>query len=245
MTDMAFLMQACTLLINILAFPLYMAEVFGLYKLYKRIFPAFMYKMSISYNKIMKDKKRELFSSLTKFYPPNGPLCLLEVGCGSGANFEHYPTGCKVTCTDSNPYFQDYLKMSMAKNDHLLYDSFVVASGEDLRAVEDNSIDVVVCTLVLCSVDNPSKVLQEARRVLRPGGAFFFMEHVVADPSSWRYFFQHVLQPIWYYCGDRCELTRTTWQHLEAAGFSDLQLHHIQAPLNSLITPHIIGYAVK
>uniref|UniRef100_A0AAY5EUP0 Thiol methyltransferase 1A, tandem duplicate 3 n=1 Tax=Electrophorus electricus TaxID=8005 RepID=A0AAY5EUP0_ELEEL len=147
-------------------------------------------------------------AGLTKFYPPNGPLCLLEVGCGSGANFEHYPT--------------DYLKMSMAKNDHLLYDSFVVASGEDLRAVEDNSIDVVVCTLVLCS----------ARRVLRrdfffyffnflQGGAFFFMEHVVADPSSWRYFF-HLIVCCRYYCGDRCELTRTTWQHLEADGFSGL-----------------------
>ncbi len=56
----------------------------------------------------------------------------------------------------------------MAKNDHLVYDSFVVASGENLRAVEDNSMDVVVCTLVLCSVQDTQKVLREAKRVLRP-----------------------------------------------------------------------------
>lgn len=56
----------------------------------------------------------------------------------------------------------------MAKNDHLVYDSFVVASGENLRTVEDNSMDVVVCTLVLCSVQDTQKVLREAKRVLRP-----------------------------------------------------------------------------
>ncbi|XP_076870744.1 thiol S-methyltransferase TMT1A-like [Brachyhypopomus gauderio] len=242
---MALLMHSCTLLAKILVFPLYLAQVCGLYKFYKRIFPAFVYKVTFRYNEIMKDKKRELFRSLTKFYPPNGPLRLLEVGCGTGANFEHYPTGCKVTCIDSNPYCERYLKMAKAKNEHLVYERFVVASGEDLRAVEDNSVDVVVCTLVLCSVNNPPKVLQEAKRVLRPGGGFFFMEHVVADPTSLAYFFQHVFEPFWYYFCDGCEITRATWQHIEAAGFSDLELHHIKAPLNAFVKPHIVGYAVK
>ncbi|KAL0191348.1 hypothetical protein M9458_014046 [Cirrhinus mrigala] len=92
----------------------------------------------------MNDSKRELFRNLEKFYPPKGALRILEVGCGSGANFEHYPTGCRITCTDPNPHFQKYLKKTMAKNDHLVYDSFIVASGENLKAVEDNSVDVVV-----------------------------------------------------------------------------------------------------
>lgn len=30
------------------------------------------------------------------------------------------------------------------------------------------------------------------------GGAFFFLEHVQGDPSTWIYFFQHVLQPFMY-----------------------------------------------
>ncbi|RXN03753.1 methyltransferase 7A [Labeo rohita] len=143
------------------------------------------------------DQKKELFRNLEKFYLPKGSLRILEVGCGTGANFEHYPTGCKITCTDPNPHFQKYLDTTMAKNDHLVYDSFIVASGENLKVVEDNSVDVVVCTLVLCSVQDMSKVLQEAKRVLRPGGALFFIEHVVSDPSTWSYFFQHVIQPFW------------------------------------------------
>ena len=48
-----------------------------------------------------------------------------------------------------------------------------------------------------------------------------------------------------YYVGDGCEITRTTWKHIEAAGFSDLQLRHFHAPLFFLIKPHIMGYAVK
>ncbi|XP_059416074.1 N6-adenosine-methyltransferase TMT1A-like isoform X1 [Carassius carassius] len=242
---MTLFMNACAFLVKVLTLPLYIAEVIGLFSFYKRVYPLIVYKFSICYNDKMKDNKRELFRNLDKFYPTKGSLRILEVGCGSGANFEHYPTGSRITCTDPNPHFQKYLKNSMTKNDQLVYDSFIVASGENLKAVEDNSVDVVVCTLVLCSVQDSPKVLQEAKRVLRPGGAFFFLEHVVSDPSSWTYFFQHVIQPFWYYLEDGCETTRATWKHLEAAGFSDLQLRHIQAPLIFIIKPHIVGYAVK
>lgn len=238
-------MNACAFLIRVLTLPLYVAELVGILSFYKRVFPIILNKITSRYNHKMNDKKRELFRDMAKFYSTKGNLRILEVGCGTGANFEHYPTGCKITCVDPNPHFKSYLEKNMAKNDHLVYDSFIVASGENLQAVEDNSVDVVVCTLVLCSVKDTPKVLQEAKRVLRPGGAFFFLEHVVSDPSTWTYFFQHVLQPFWYYFGDGCDSTRATWKHIEAAGFSDLQLRHIQAPLIFMIKPHIVGYAVK
>ncbi|XP_066522566.1 methyltransferase-like protein 7A isoform X2 [Hoplias malabaricus] len=165
---MSILMHVCTLVIKILVLPLQVAELLGLYQLYKRVFPVFIYNISFSYNSKMNDKKRELFRELLRFSPRAGPLRLLEVGCGSGANFQHYPSGCRITCTDPNPHFKEYLQKNMDKSDHLVYEKFVVAPGEDLRAVEDNSVDVVVCTLVLCSVSNAPKVIQEAKRVLRP-----------------------------------------------------------------------------
>ncbi|XP_068576619.1 thiol S-methyltransferase TMT1A-like [Cebidichthys violaceus] len=242
---MAFLMACCTLIVNVLCLPLHLIHAMGMYAIYKRFFPICFYRCSIMYNKKMYDKKKELFRSLSEFNKPGGQLTILEIGCGTGTNFEFYPPGCKVICTDPNPHFQKYLKASMVDNDQLSYERFLVASGEDMGSVESESVDVVVCTLVLCSVNNIPQTLREVRRLLRPGGAFFFLEHVVADPSTWSYFFQHVLQPFWYYFGDGCEVIRETWKHLEAAGFSELKLRHIEAPLMFAIKPHIVGYAVK
>ncbi|RVE73497.1 hypothetical protein OJAV_G00049760 [Oryzias javanicus] len=232
-------------LVSVLCCPLHVIKALGLYEGYKRIFPFCCDRITGMYNKKMHERKQQLFRSLSEFAPARGPLTILEVGCGTGANFQFYPAGCRVICTDPNPHFQKYLQSNIEKNDHLTYDAFAVASGEDLRAFADESVDVVVCTLVLCSVSDVTATLREAVRVLRPGGAFFFLEHVAADPSSWTYFFQHVLQPAWYYFGDGCEVTRESWKNLENAGFSDLKLRHIEAPLAFIIRPHIVGYGVK
>lgn len=143
-------------------------EAVGLYKIYKLFFPMCLYRLSLSYNRKMHSKKKELFRGLQDFRRPGGQLTLLEIGCGSGTNFEFYPAGSKVICTDPNPQFQRYLKASMAENQHLAFDKFAVASGEDLGSVEDESVDVVVCTLVLCSVTDVAQTLREALRILRP-----------------------------------------------------------------------------
>lgn len=164
---MALLMRACTLVVQLVTVPLVIADTLGLYKFYKRFFPFLMYRISANYNVKMKDQKRELFRGLVRFSPSQGPLRVLEIGCGTGANFEHYPAGCKVTCTDPNPHFQKYLQKSMELSADLQYEKFLVAPAEDLGQVEDGSVDVVVCTLVLCTVKNPRQVLQEVKRILR------------------------------------------------------------------------------
>lgn len=78
------------------------------------------------------------------------------------------------------------------------------------------------------------------------GGAFFFLEHVAADRSSWRYFWQQVCFPTWKLVFDGCCLTREIWKNLEQANFSDLNIQHTRVALPCTpIEPHIVGYAVK
>ncbi|KAF5928499.1 hypothetical protein HPG69_015105 [Diceros bicornis minor] len=73
-----------------------------------------------------------------------------------------------------------------------------------MHQVADGSMDVVVCTLVLCSVENQERTLQEVCIVLRLvseerfpslGDALDFMEHTAAKCSSWNFSSQQFLSP--------------------------------------------------
>lgn len=95
-------------------------------------------------------------------------------GGPAGAGLRHrcqlppYPAGCKVYCLDPNFHFEKFLTKSMAENRHLEYERFV-GWPRGHETTGHGSMDVVVSTLVLCSVQSPKRVLQEVRRVLRPG----------------------------------------------------------------------------
>ncbi|XP_029450835.1 methyltransferase-like protein 7A [Rhinatrema bivittatum] len=231
---------------RLLILPVYLLDFLGLWiPLRKRLFPPIMEKISIMYNQKMHKYKKELFSNLEDFTGPSGEVTLLEIGCGTCSNFEFYPPKCKVICVDPNPNFQPYLSKSLADNRHVQCQRFLVASGEEMSQVATASVDVVVCTLVLCSVHNVDAVLRRSKNVLEPGGAYYFIEHVAADRASWDYYFQQVCSPNWQCLFDECDLTREIWKNLEKAKFSKLNLRHIEAPLMKLISPHIIGYAIK
>ncbi|XP_052497070.1 thiol S-methyltransferase METTL7B [Budorcas taxicolor] len=241
------LVRLLQLLVFLLTLPLHLMALLGFWEpLCKTYFPYLMAVLTVKSNRVMESKKRELFSQIKGLAGTSGKVALLELGCGTGANFQFYPAGCKITCLDPNPHFEKFLTKSMAENRHLEYEQFVVAFGEDMRQLADGSMDVVVSTLVLCSVESPKRVLQEVRRVLRPGGVFFFWEHVAEPLGSWAFLWQQVLEPTWRHIGDGCHLTRETWRDLENAQFSELQVEQHPPPIKWLpVGPHIMGKAVK
>lgn len=163
------LVRLLQLLVLLLTLPLHLLALLGLWQpLCKKYFPYLMVVLTTKNNHLMKSHKRKLFSQIKELKGNSGNVNLLELGCGTGANFQFYPPGCKITCLDPNPNFEKFLTKSMAENRHLQYEKFLVAPGEDMKQVTDGSMDVVVCTLVLCSVQSVKKVLQEVHRVLRP-----------------------------------------------------------------------------
>ncbi|KAL8163760.1 UNVERIFIED_CONTAM: Methyltransferase-like protein 7A [Gekko kuhli] len=134
----------------------------------KKAFPHIMARLAVCYNEKMAAKKKELFSNLKDFAGPSGVLTLLEIGAGSGANFEFYPAGCRLICNDNNDNFSKFLEKSLSQNRHLQLEHHVIAPAEDLSQIPNASVDVVVGTLVLCSVESSERVLKEVLRVLRP-----------------------------------------------------------------------------
>ena len=85
-----------------------------------------------------------------------------------GANFEFYPPGCHLTVVEPNPFFEPLFFERQAKHPSIKMDKFVLGTAEDMKGIEDSSIDAVVSTLVLCSVDCLEKTLKEVQRVLAP-----------------------------------------------------------------------------
>src|SRR5581483_1378704 len=74
------------------------------------------------------------------------------------------------------------------------------------------SFDVVISTLVLCTVADPARSLSEIRRVLKPGGSLRFIEHVRFDGARGN--IQDRLVPIWSYLTAGCQPNRRTVENI-------------------------------
>ena len=73
----------------------------------------------------------------------------------------------------------------------------------------DASIDTVICTLVLCTVQDPAAALSEIVRVLRPGGQLLFIEHVRSQSRALAWC-QDRLAGAWRRYAEGCHCNRPT-----------------------------------
>ena len=85
------------------------------------------------------------------------------------------------------------------------------------------SFDSIVCTWTLCSVTDPVRALSEMRRVLKPNGKLYFIEHGLAPDEHIRVW-QRRLNPIGGVIGGGCHLDRDIPALLHRAGLAMLQL---------------------
>ena len=76
-------------------------------------------------------------------------------------------------------------------------DLTIVPGGAEAIPLADGSVDEVICSLVLCSVRDAHQVLAEILRVLKPGGRFRFVEHVVAPRRGVRRAVQRAIRRPW------------------------------------------------
>lgn len=84
--------------------------------------------------------------------------------------------------------------------------------------LEDASVDTVLVTYTLCSIEDQHAALAEMRRVLRPGGRLIFCEHGAAPDRRVRRV-QDALTPLWRKVAGNCRLNRAVLTDLDRAGF--------------------------
>jgi len=97
--------------------------------------------------------------------------------------------------------------------------------------VSDASVDHVLSTWTLCTIPDAMRALAEIRRVLRPGGAFRFVEHGLArDAGVARR--QQWLTPLQCRAFGGCHLNRRIDQLVAAAGLemTRLDTYYMKGP---------------
>jgi len=165
---------------------------------------------------------------------------VLEIGGGTGANLPFYRDDVHLTVVEPNPHMAKRLLRKAARADRQV--NVVHEAGEDL-SFPDASFDSVVTTLVLCMVDDMERVVGEARRVLRPGGAFYFYEHVASD-SPRRRRWEDRFNPMWRCLTTGCNLNRNIASAITSAGFSRVDLTAFDLSVGLPLTlPNIVGVA--
>ena len=140
---------------------------------------------------------------------------ILEVGAGTGANFNHYGAEARVTATDYSPHM---IKRARRKARETQADVTVQRANVETLPFADGQFDHTIATLVFCSVDDPAAGLAEIRRVTKAGGGVRLLEHVRADGGKVRRV-QGWLTPLWRRMNDGCHLDRETVREVERAGF--------------------------
>lgn len=201
----------------------------------KRSLAWLMAKGTARYERMVAPRKRALFE---------GELGnVVEMGAGTGPNIRYLETLSSYRAIEPNPYMYPHLKAELERR--RVSGSLIREPAEQaLARIPEGTVDTVISTLVLCSVNEPELLVGLVLRVLRPGGRLLLLEHVAAPPGSMLCTCQRCLVPVFRFLGDGCRPNRNTRSTIEASGFREVRMEDFELPLGP-ISPHLCGWAKK
>lgn len=167
----------------------------------------------------------------------------LEIGSGTGLNLPHYPDNLdELLLVEPDAEMRSRLEKRLSRGG--LRAQLVDAQAERLPFA-DRSVDTVVSTFVLCTVDAPDLALHEIARVLRHDGQLLFIEHVRSDSPTLAHWQERLAGP-WRRFARGCRCNRTTAELIVTGGFELEALSeaswHAMPPI---VRPLIVGRARK
>ncbi len=142
---------------------------------------------------------------------------VVEVGFGTALNARYYPPEVsKVVAIEPSKVCMRIAERRIAKSSVPI--EYGGLTGEHLD-LPSGTFDGVLSTWTLCTIPNLEAALAELRRVLKPGGAFHFVEHGHA-PDEKVARLQTRIEPLNKRLAGGCHLTRHISEDIEKAGFN-------------------------
>ncbi len=140
---------------------------------------------------------------------------VLEVGAGTGTNFAFYPdTVTEVVAVEPERRLVAVAEAAASAAPIPV----TVDTGTVEKFADGVEFDAVVCSRVLCSVDDPEQVVSQLYSILRPGGELRYLEHVagVGPRARLQKFADATL---WPRIAGNCHTHRHTEDTIVGAGF--------------------------
>jgi SAM-dependent methyltransferase len=139
----------------------------------------------------------------------------LEIGTGTGLNLPHYPDDLgELVLAEPDIAMRARLEKRLKRSGRPA--QLIDAPAERLP-FPDRSVDTVVSTLVLCTVDAPDAALREITRVLRPDGQLLFLEHVRSQSPTLARWQDRLARP-WRHFARGCRCNRATAELIVTCG---------------------------
>jgi len=165
----------------------------------------------------------------------------VELGSGTGLNLRHYPDDlAELILTEPDAAMRARLERTLRRGGR---DAQLLDAPAEQLPFADDSVDTVVSTLVLCTVDAPDAALREIARVLRPDGQLLFIEHVRSESprlAAW----QDRLAGPWRRFAEGCRCNRATVELMQAG---DLTVVHVREAswrgMPRIVRPLVVGRA--
>ncbi|GIG20581.1 ubiquinone/menaquinone biosynthesis methyltransferase [Cellulomonas chitinilytica] len=120
--------------------------------------------------------ERRLFAQARQWIAERTSGSTLEVGVGTGANLPYYAgRASDITLVDVSA---EMLAAASARARQLRVTVRTMHGDGAHLDLPDTSVDTVICTFIMCCVEDERAVLRELARVLRPDGRLLMADHV-------------------------------------------------------------------
>lgn len=192
-------------------------------KRYDRIAPYFEALEAVMEGLFFKNWRKRLWSKVDGYH-------ILEVGVGTGKNFDYYPADARVTAID---FSQEMLKQAVHKKTRKNTSVELDLMDAQSLAFADNSFDTVIGSFVFCSVPMPVKGLKELYRVCKPGGQVLLLEHVLSSKPLIAKIMNFINPAIVALVG--ANINRKTVKNVKACGFASVRVDERSGDIIKLI----------